>query len=132
MTRRHSATIYTLPAAVRLRARLRCTLYACGEEARPDSDDDYRQRDRYATAFGSLMLATLLLTAWYFSGAGPRPGHGIFYTALLAAVWAVFYAWEPLRHLPVLGPPLGTAARLARASAVALFFGYIYSRLWTA
>ena len=132
MTRRHSATVYPLPAAVRLRARLRFTLHACGEEVRPDSDDDYRQWDRYATAFGSLMLATLLLTAWYFSGAGPRPGHGIFYTALLAAVWAVFYAWGPLMQLPVLGPLLGTTARLTRAAAVALFFGYIYSRLWTA
>jgi hypothetical protein len=130
MTRRKSATIHTLPAAVRLRARLRLTLYACGEEAPSDSDEDYRRWDRYATAFGSLMLATLLLTVWYFSGAGPRPGHGIFYTALLAAVWAVFYAWEPLRHLPVLGPLLAMTARLTQTAAMALFFGYIYYQLW--
>ena len=63
MTRRHSATIHTLPAAV----RLRFTLHACGEEARPDSDDDCRRWDRYANASGLLMLATLLLTIWYFS-----------------------------------------------------------------
>jgi hypothetical protein len=132
MTHRHSATIHTLPVAVRLRARLRLTLYACGEEAPPDSDDDYRRWDRYATAFSSLMLATLLLTAWYFSGAGPRPGHGILYAAILAAVWAVFYAWEPLNQLPVLGPLLGTSARLTRAAAVALLFGYIYYQLWAA
>jgi hypothetical protein len=130
MTRRHSATIYALPAGVRLRARLRFTLHACGEEVRPDSDDDYRQRDRYAIAFGVLMLASLLLTVWYFSGVGPRPGHGTYYAAILAAVWGVFYAWGPLMQLPVLGPLLAMTARLTRTAAVALFFGYIYYQLW--
>jgi hypothetical protein len=126
MTRRPSATVYPLPAVVRLRARLRFIRYADDAEARRAADDDERQRrrDRHVLAFGALLVASLLLTGWYGSGAG----RGLLYAALTAA-WGIFYGWEPLRRWPVVGALLAAAARLAAALAVALLFGFLYHRL---
>ncbi len=129
MTRRPRANIHTLPTAVRRHARLRFAFYADNTAARPAADDYDRQRRRdcYVLTFGALLIASLLLTGWYGSGAG-RPVRGLL-NAALAVGWAFFYGWEPLRRLPVVGPLLGVGARLAATMAVTLLFGFLYYQL---
>ena len=111
-----TAKIYRFPKPLRRRpvppAPLR---YA----ARPDSRPN-------AGGFSLLFFLTIPAAALYLSGAVNVARHDTLYTALLAALWGLYFLHPPLLRLPVVGPLLVRAGRLLLLAGVAGFFGGIY------
>ena len=84
------------------------------------------QSECRAGGFALLLVATLILALLYFSEAVSVERHDALYAGLLAAVWCLYFAHEPLLRTRVLGRLLVVAGRAMLAGTVAAFFGGIY------
>ena len=78
-----------------------------------------------ADGFAPLLSATLVGGFLYLSGAAGLARHDELYTALLAAVWCIYFSYERLLKTR-LGPLLLLAIRLLLLGGVFGFFGLVY------
>ena len=114
-----SAKVYPFPRVARRRPVPPLTLPPVRYAVRPQTHPDGR-------VFGLLLFATLLAACLYLSGVSGVERHDALYGALLAAVWLLFFAYEPLLRTRVLGPILARAGQVFVAIAGLLFFGFLY------
>jgi hypothetical protein len=75
---------------------------------------------------GGQLLLTMVAAGLYLSGAAGVARHDALYTALLVAVWGLYFLHKPLRRRPVIGPLLEIAGQVLLLAGVFSSFGFLY------
>jgi len=115
-----SARIYHFPRAARRRSIPPVPpRYAARPYCRPDPG-----------GFALMCFLTVPAASLYLSGAVDVTRHDALYTALLAAVWGIYFLHDQLLRTR-LGPLLIRTGRLLLIAALAGFFGGIYWLIFT-